>query len=157
LARRTRKGENGLARETPRASGASADVADTGAESTGQIWEKHVFVCTSGKYCPAVDGDGLGVHARLKALVKDAGLGDRVRVNHSGCLDQCGHGPMVVVYPEGVWYRGVQPSDAEEIVREHLIGGRPVERLLYRNRPGKNKLPRDDDSRPIGRPEQSDR
>jgi (2Fe-2S) ferredoxin len=57
----------------------------------------------------------------------------------------------VVVYPEGVWYHGVQLSDAEAIVREHLIGGRPVERLLYRNRPGKNKLPRDAENRPIGR------
>lgn len=117
---------------------------------TGQIWARHVFVCTSGKYCPTVDGDGLGVHARLKALVKAAGLGERVRVNHSGCMDQCGHGPMVVVYPEGVWYAHVQPEDVEEIVREHLIGSRPVERLIYRNRPGKNKLARDAENRPIG-------
>ncbi len=122
---------------------------EAGDELTSRIWERHVFVCTSGTYCPTVDGDGLGVHARLKALVKAAGLGDRVRVNHSGCLDQCGHGPMVVVYPEGVWYAHVQPDDAEEIVREHLIGGRPVERLIYRNRPGKNKLARDAENRPI--------
>jgi (2Fe-2S) ferredoxin len=128
-----------------------------GAEVTGQIWEKHVFICTSGQYCPLVDGDGMGVHARLKALVKESGLSDRVRVNHSGCLDQCGHGPMVVVYPEGIWYHGVQPSDAEAIVREHLIGGHPVERLLYRNHPGKNKLPRDAENRPICRTELVDR
>jgi (2Fe-2S) ferredoxin len=99
-----------------------------------------------------VDGDGLGVHARLKALVKQADLGARVRINKSGCFDQCGFGPMVVVYPENVWYWGVTPDDAEEIVREHLIGGRPVERLRYRNTPGKHKLPRDEQQRPIGRP-----
>src|SRR6185312_6840751 len=99
------------------------------AEVTDIIWEKHVFVCTSGKYCPEVDGDGLGVHAALKRQVGAAGLKGRVRVNHSGCMDQCGHGPMVVVYPEAVWYAGVRPEDVEEIVREHLIGGRPVERL----------------------------
>lgn len=121
---------------------------------TGEIWERHVFVCTSGKYCPEVDGDGLGVHARLKELVgATPALKGRVRVNHSGCLDQCGHGPMVVVYPEAVWYWGVRPEDAEEIVREHLVGGRPVARLVYRNRSGKNKLPRDAENRPIGRPE----
>jgi len=122
---------------------------------TDAIWEKHVFVCTSGDWCPAVDGDGLGVHARLKRLVGEAGLQQRVRINKSGCLDQCGFGPMVVVYPDNVWYWGVQPEDADEIVREHLIGGRPVERLRYRNTPGKNKLPRDAEKHPIGRPERN--
>jgi (2Fe-2S) ferredoxin len=122
------------------------------ARRTNRIWEKHVFVCTSGDWCPHVDGDGLGVHARMKRLVAETGLKGRVRVNHSGCLDQCGNGPMVVVYPEAVWYWGVQVEDVEEIVREHLAGGRPVERLRYRNTPGKHKLARDAECRPIGRP-----
>jgi (2Fe-2S) ferredoxin len=113
------------------------------------IWEKHVFVCTSGSWCPMVDGDGLGVHARLKALVKQAELGGRVRVNHAGCFDQCGHGPMVVVYPENVWYAHVAPEDADEILRAHLIGGQPVERLRYRATPGKHKLPRDEEGHVI--------
>lgn len=121
-------------------------------EITDRIFERHVFVCTTGKHCPAQDGDGLGVHAALKREAAAAGLTGRIRVNQSGCLDQCGHGPMVVVYPDAVWYWGVQPEDAAEIVREHLIGGRPVERLRYRNRPGKNKLPRDEHGCPIGRP-----
>lgn len=121
-------------------------------EITGHIWERHVFVCTSGDWCPAIDGDGLGVHAALKKQVAQAGLKGNVRVNHSGCLDQCGHGPMVVVYPESVWYWGVRVEDVDEIVREHLVAGRPVERLIYRNHPGKNKLPRDKQQRPIGRP-----
>lgn len=127
----------------------------TDATPTGHIFERHVFVCTSGKYCPAIDGDGLGVHARLKQLVAEAGLGGRVRVNHAGCLDQCGFGPMVVVYPENVWYWGVTPEDVPEIVRSHLVGGRPVARLIYRNRPGKNKLPRDEQGHPVGRPARS--
>ncbi len=136
----------------------SSDTADSKADATGApIWEKHVFVCTSGSWCVKVDGDGLGVHARLKSLVKRGGLGDRVRVNHSGCLDQCGYGPMVVVYPENVWYAGVTPEDAEEIVREHLAGGVPVERLRYRNKPGKNKLPRDEQGRVIAREAEAER
>jgi (2Fe-2S) ferredoxin len=120
-------------------------------EVTDQIWEHHVFVCTGGDWCLTLDGDGKGVHARFKQLVAEAGLKRRVRVNHAGCLDQCGHGPMVVIYPETVWYWGVQPADVEEIVREHLLGGRPVERLRYRNTPGKHKLLRDERGKPIGR------
>ena len=122
---------------------------------TGRIWERHVFVCTSGDWCATVDGDGLGVHARLKERVAAEGLNTTVRVNHSCCLDQCGHGPMIVVYPESVWYWGVRVEDVDEIVREHLRDGRPVERLRYRNRPGKNKLPRDEENRPMGRPERA--
>jgi (2Fe-2S) ferredoxin len=66
---------------------------------------------------------------RLQQLSREAGLGAKVRINKSGCLDQCEHGPTVVVYPDAVWYGHVQPEDAEEIVTEHLVGGRPVERL----------------------------
>ena len=62
-------------------------------------------------------------------MSKAAGLGGKVRINKSGCLDQCEHGPTVVVYPEAVWYGGVKPENAAEIVQEHLVGGRPVERL----------------------------
>ncbi len=117
-------------------------------ERMGQF-EKHVFVCTSGDWCPALDGDGLGVHARLKQLVKQAGLSERIRVNNSGCFNQCGHGPMVVVYPEDVWYSGVTVTDADEIFSQHLIGNQPIERLLYHAPPGSNKVKRDDEGRPI--------
>ncbi len=134
----------------PTAPQASAEANESTSEQP--IWPRHVFVCTSGSWGPGEDGDGLGVHARLKALVAEAGLKATTRVNHSGCFDQCGHGPMVVVYPEGVWYWGVQPDDVDEIVREHLIGGRPVERLRYHATPGKHKLPRAAAGQPIGRP-----
>jgi (2Fe-2S) ferredoxin len=66
----------------------------------------------------------------LREAVRAAGLNDRVRVNKSGCLDQCEHGPNLVVYPEAVWYGHVSPDDAEEIVQSHLIEGRPVQRLM---------------------------
>lgn len=116
------------------------------------VYERHVFVCTSGEWCPRVDGDGIGVRAALKAGVEAAGLGDRVRVNHAGCFSQCGNGPMAVVYPDEVWYAALTPADADEIVREHLAGGRPVERLRYRPPGhGAHKLERDADGRPIGR------
>jgi (2Fe-2S) ferredoxin len=99
-----------------------------------------------------VDGDGIGVHATLKAAVAEAGLADRVRVNRSGCFSQCGNGPMVVVYPEGVWYAAVSPADAPEIVDRHLLAGEPVERLRFRpGTMGAHKLERDADGRPMGR------
>jgi (2Fe-2S) ferredoxin len=116
------------------------------------VFQRHVFVCTSGEWCPAVDGDGIGVHAALKAAVKARGLGDRVRVNHAGCFSQCGNGPMAVVYPEDVWYAALSPADANEIVERHLIGGEALERLRYRPETmGAHKLERDADGRPVGR------
>ena len=101
-------------------------------------YEKHVFVCTSGNTCPGQGSDA--VYAALKKGAKDAGLKGRVRVNHAGCMNQCGHGPMVVVYPEDVWYHGVDVHGAERILREHLIGGRVVESYRYLAPPGDNKI-----------------
>ena len=97
-------------------------------------FERHVFVCHNVRPADAprrsCTADGKSdLHTRLSQLTKDAGLAGRVRINKSGCLDQCEHGPTVVVYPEAVWYGNVRPEDAEEIVAEHLVGGRPVERL----------------------------
>ena len=97
-------------------------------------FERHVFVCCNarpeGAPRPSCTRDGSSaLHAELQQGVKAAGLGGRVRINKSGCLDQCEHGPTVVVYPEAVWYGNVQPMDAAEIVAEHLVAGRPVERL----------------------------
>jgi (2Fe-2S) ferredoxin len=65
----------------------------------------------------------------LKKLLKAAGLEGAIRINKAGCLDQCEHRPVMVVYPEAVWYGHVRPEDVEEIVAEHLAAGRPVERL----------------------------
>ena len=53
----------------------------------------------------------------------------KVRINKAGCLDRCDHGPVLVVYPEAVWYTYVDKEDVEEIIQEHLVHGRIVERL----------------------------
>jgi (2Fe-2S) ferredoxin len=58
------------------------------------------------------------------------GLKGKVRANQSGCLDQCEHGPNVVIYPEAIWYGRVTPEDVDEIIQCHIVGGKPVERLL---------------------------
>jgi (2Fe-2S) ferredoxin len=102
-------------------------------------FKRHVFVCTSGEYCPH-DGSE-EIHRMLKDGVGARGLKKDVRINKSGCLDQCGNGPMVVIYPENVWYAGVTPEKAGRILEEHLVGGRPVDDLVYRAAPGPNKNP----------------
>ena len=97
-------------------------------------FEHHVFVCHNVRPAdaprPSCTTDGKSeLHTQLQQLTKAAGITDRVRINKSLCLDQCEHGPTVVVYPEAVWYGSVRPEDAVEIVEQHLVGGRPVERL----------------------------
>lgn len=101
-------------------------------------YRHHVFVCTSGKTCPTQGARE--VFDVLRKGVAATGLRGIVRVNHSGCFAQCGHGPMVVVYPDDVWYAGVDAEGARRIVEEHLVGGVPVESLLYVAPPGDNKL-----------------
>lgn len=101
-------------------------------------YEHHVFVCTHGKTC-AADGSS-EVFNTLKEGAKNAGLRGRVRINASGCLNQCGHGPMVVVYPQNIWYCGVDEQGAERILVEHLVGGEPVRSLRYIAPPGDNKI-----------------
>jgi (2Fe-2S) ferredoxin len=97
-------------------------------------YQHHLFVCqnerdeTAARPSCANTG-GKQLRDALKDAVKAAGLKRTVRVNSAGCLDQCEHGPVVVVYPEAVWYGFVLPRDAQEIVQEHLLHGRPVERL----------------------------
>lgn len=94
-----------------------------------QVFEKHVFVCVSGKTCP---GSGsIEVCDLLRKEISERGLKKQIRINKAGCFDQCGHGAVMVVYPESVWYAHVTPGDVKEIVESHLIGGQPVERLLY--------------------------
>jgi len=93
-------------------------------------YDRHVFVCTSGETCPT-QGDTETFVKTLRAGVQKANRQADVRVNKAGCFSQCGHGPMIVVYPENVWYAGVRESDLDEILTSHIIGGYPVERLRY--------------------------
>jgi (2Fe-2S) ferredoxin len=54
----------------------------------------------------------------------------KVRVNRAGCLDRCDLGPVMVVYPEGIWYQFVDKEDIDEIIQSHFIHGKPVTRLI---------------------------
>jgi len=104
-------------------------------------YDRHVFVCTSGETCPS-QGDVERYVKTLRAGVLAAGKQVEVRVNKAGCFSQCGHGPMIVIYPENVWYHGVQESDLPEILQSHIVDGKPVERLVYDpGVAGSNKVP----------------
>jgi (2Fe-2S) ferredoxin len=97
-------------------------------------YQRHIFFCTNrrqdGRTCCA-EGGSEALRAYAKKRVKELGLAGagKVRVNQAGCLDRCELGPVVVVYPEGIWYSVADETDVEEIVSEHLAQGRVVERL----------------------------
>jgi len=98
-------------------------------------FHKHIFICVNER--PSDDPRGScgpkGGHELADAFKKklfERGLKRIVRPNKAGCLDQCAHGVTVVVYPEQVWYGHVTPADVDEIVEQHILGGKPVARLL---------------------------
>ena len=73
------------------------------------------------------------VRDEFTAQLKNFGLEDEIKMVRTGCFGLCSVGPIVIVYPEGTFYHGVQASDVKEIVEEHLLKGRPVERLIYKD------------------------
>ena len=99
-------------------------------------FERHIFVCANqrdaGHPRGCCDPTGEAVLQKIfKKKLSEHGIrGDIVRANKAGCLEQCEHGPTVVVYPDAVWYGGVGESDVDEIIESHIIGGTPVERLV---------------------------
>ena len=94
----------------------------------------HLFFClnqrSKGEEC-CYQHNAFELFEYAKRRVKELGLSghEKVRVNKAGCLDRCADGPVMVVYPEGVWYTFVDVEDIEEIIQSHLIQGRPVGRL----------------------------
>jgi (2Fe-2S) ferredoxin len=99
-------------------------------------FDRHVFVCTNarpaaGRPSCGARGGGALLAALEQALASNPDLWGRVAVTGCGCLGPCFDGPNVVVYPEGVWYAGVTPADAAELLERHLTAGEPVERLRY--------------------------
>lgn len=71
------------------------------------------------------------MQAYAKDRIKTLGLNGKkkIRINQAGCLDRCDQGPVLVVYPDNVWYTYVDQHDIDEIIDSHLIKGVPVERL----------------------------
>ncbi|HYD31814.1 MAG TPA: (2Fe-2S) ferredoxin domain-containing protein [Azospirillaceae bacterium] len=98
------------------------------------FYDAHVFCCTNVRQQGHPRGScGLRgaekIQGYMKARAKELGL-KNIRVNKSGCLDRCELGPVMVIYPEGIWYSYHDTADIDEILETHLVKGGRVERLM---------------------------
>ena len=102
------------------------------------IYDKHIFICTNQraeganrKSCGEIHG--MEIVDAFKKKLKELDLPIKLRAQKAGCLDICDFGQTVVIYPEGIFYVGVELSDVDEIINEHIINDRVVERLKLEN------------------------
>ena len=99
-------------------------------------YKRHVLLCTGPTCC--TPEDGMVAWEEMKKQLKEKGLltGEnacyRTKV---GCLRICMHGPTMVIYPEGTWYRGMTKERVGEFVQKHLVEGRPVEKWIFARNP----------------------
>lgn len=97
-------------------------------------YQKHIFICTNkrdnGKKCCA-EGHSLELFEYAKSRMQQLHMHGKsmVRINKAGCLDRCSLGPVLVIYPEAVWYSYQTQDDIDEIINEHVINNRVVKRL----------------------------
>lgn len=112
---------------------------------SNNFYQNHIFFCTNQRdasssrgCCMSKGGEVLQKYAKRRA--KELGLPES-RINSAGCLDRCELGPVLVIYPEGAWYRADTPEDIDEILSEHIVNGRPVTRLLLPARGEDQKMP----------------
>ena len=96
-------------------------------------FEKHILICINQRPPKSPKGccgdDGLAVRVAFVQELAKRGLINKVRANKTGCLDTCSMGPSVVIYPAGIWYKGVTPDDVPEIVETSIVGDEIVTRL----------------------------
>ena len=97
-------------------------------------YQQHVFFCTNlrdnaRQSCQQCDAQAARdyVKQRCKTLFPDP---HAIRINSAGCLNRCKRGPVLVIYPQGVWYRYDNQRDLDDIIDQHLQKGEVVERLL---------------------------
>ncbi len=104
------------------------------------FYQHHVFFCVNQRddgRASCADCGALAAQKYAKKRIKELDLNGagKIRINQAGCLDRCELGPVLVVYPEGVWYTFVDNDDIDEIIDSHLVHGKIVQRLLLPNPP----------------------
>lgn len=97
------------------------------------VYRVHVFCCTNERPETHWRGSCGGKRSRqlcdyMCRLAMTLGV-KRIRINHAGCMNVCEHGPVMVIYPDAVWYKFETEDDVAEILRSHVVAGRQVERL----------------------------
>ncbi len=107
----------------------NAQMAPRFAQDQQEGVERHIMVC-AGTGCTS--SKSLEIIANFQSELERQGVSDKNRVVRTGCFGLCAMGPVVLIYPEGVFYSHVTPEDVPEIVSEHILNGRLVERLLHR-------------------------
>jgi (2Fe-2S) ferredoxin len=95
-------------------------------------FDKHIFICANqkpeGKVCCG-EQNGMALVEKFREVLAEKGLKGSVRAQRAGCLDACKFGPALVIYPEGTYYKNVQPEDVTRIVDEHIIQNKIVSDL----------------------------
>lgn len=99
---------------------------ETGAKKS--TFEREILVC-GGTGC--VSSESVQIANNLEAEINSRGLTEKIQVIKTGCFGFCEKGPIVLVQPDNVFYIQVTPADVKEIVEQHIVGGKRVERLLY--------------------------
>ncbi len=103
-------------------------------DECASYYQRHVFFCLNQRddgreCCQAKGAQAAQEHAKKRIKQLDMSGAGQVRINKAGCLDRCELGPVLVVYPEAVWYTYVDNEDIDEIIDSHLVAGKVVERL----------------------------
>ncbi len=97
-------------------------------------YEKHVFICTNerqdgGPCCQRFDTRKMRKYVKNKCKELNIHGDGLIRINSAGCMGRCQSGPVMVVYPEAIWYTFVDEEDLDEIIEQHLLKGQIVKRL----------------------------
>ncbi len=98
-------------------------------------YQYHVFFCLNKREDGAACCTNFGAEEafdHMKSRIKRLNMNgkDGVRINRAGCFDRCSEGPLLVIYPEAVWYKFVDLEDIDEIIDTHIVQGKVIQRLL---------------------------